>query len=533
MAATRRKRTAAPPCWQPNARQAQILRDLAHVYEVLYAGQVGGGKTDLVAMAPLCYSEYTSSPHFKGLILRHESYDLDKEIVPRTQRLDMYPAYLPGIAYNANKRIWVFPSKGRVVLTHAKDLLSHWGPEYQYLGFDELTHFTEEQYTFLLGRLRSSVGLPIRVRAGTNPPGPGRAWVKARWGPWIDRHYLTPPADATPARRRAAESLAALLPPRQDASGRPLPPAVSGQVLWYAYDDDGAEIWVPEGTPRALSRAWVECRTDDNPALMAGDPMYGVRLQAMGSILAQQLGGGDWDVEELPGDFFQRTWFPVQELPPANLVAVVRRWDFAWTKKQRSDWSTGVKFGWTADGHYYVLHVVRDKGKLDEVRRLVQQTAKTDQADRLPVKVILPIDFSAGIYVEQDLVAALAGHQVEGVQERGEKDVRIATLQPQAQAGYVHLVVGDSGGWIPGYLDEAQAYRPGRHGGWDQLDATAGAFLHACEKNGTILTPAQAEKLREAQQRIAAAGKNYDASGWGRMQRSTWGRNGGSSWRLR
>lgn len=520
----------AATCWQPNARQRQILADLSHVYEVLYAGQVGGGKTDLVAMAPLCYPEYTGSAHFKGLILRHDGQDLDKEIVPRTQRGDMYPAYLPGARYNANKRTWVFPSGGRVILTHAKDLLSHWGPEYQYLGWDELTHFSLEQYTWLLGRLRSSVGLPIRVRAGTNPPGPGRPWVKERWGPWLDRHYLAPPKDASPARRLAAESLAALLPLRKDVDGRPLPPATSGQVLCYTYDEDGAEIWVPPGTPGALTRTWVESLTTDNAALMAGDPGYKNRLRAVGALLAQQLGQGDWDVEELPGDFFQRTWFQVQELPPANLVGLVRRWDFAWTKKGRSDWSTGVLFGWTADGHHYVLHVVRDKGRPDEVRKLVQQTALADQAQRLPVKVIVPVDFSAGLYVEQDLIAALAGHQVEGVQERGEKDVRIATLQPQAQAGYVHLI---SGAWNAAYLDEAQAYRPGRHGGWDQLDATAGAFLYACQQNGTILTEEQAQRLRDAQQRIGAAARNYDASGWGRVQRSTWGRGAGSSWRLR
>lgn len=148
---SRRRRQV--PCWRPNAAQALILQDLAHVYEVLYAGEVGGGKTDLVVMAPLVYPEYRS-PHFKGLVLRHDGQDLDKEIVPRSSRGDMYPAYAPGARYNSNKRLWTLPAVrpgdtegGRIIFTHAKDLMSHWGPEYQYAGWDELTHFTEEQYT--------------------------------------------------------------------------------------------------------------------------------------------------------------------------------------------------------------------------------------------------------------------------------------------------------------------------------------------------------------------------------------------------
>lgn len=520
------RKSSSAPCWQPNAVQATILRDLADVYEVLYAGQVGGGKTDLVVMAPLVYPEYRSA-HFKGLILRHDGQDLDKEICPRTQRADMYPAYAPGARFNSNKKVWQLPQGGRIILTHAKDLMAHWGPEYQYAGWDELTHFSEEQYTWILGRLRSSVGLRIRVRAATNPPGPGRAWVRRRWGPWLDRHYFTPPTDAPPAVVKAAESLRALLPPRQDVEGRPLPPAESAQVLWYTFDEDGHEIWVPPGTPQALSRTWVMCRTEDNPALMAGDPQYRHRLKAMGALLVQQLGAGDWDVEQLPGDFFDRQWFKVQELRPAQVVGRIRRWDFAWTAKKKSDKSAGALLSWDSEGHFYLEHLVTTKGKPHEVRELVRQTAA---ADGIGVKVVVPVDFAAGIYVEEDLVRALAGYQVQGVEEKGTKDERIAIIQPQAQAGFVHLVAGP---WVHPFLDVAAAYRLGRHGGWDELDALAGAILYAVGEGGKILTEEQAAALRQAQQRIAAAGKNYDQSGWGRMHGSTWGRGRGSSWSFR
>ena len=227
--------------WRPNARQAEFLR-LQDVYEVLFGGQVAGGKTDALIMAPMVYPEYRTSPHFKGLILRHDGQSLDKEIIPRTQRGDMYAAYAPGAKFNSNRRVWTLPSQARIIFTHAKDLLAHHGAEYQYVGWDELTHFTEEQYCWILTRLRSAVNLPIRVRAGTNPLGPGSDWVKRRWGPWLSCNYLFPDPFAEPAHRKSAESLRAILQPREDESGRRLPPALSGQILWYSYDDEGDEI---------------------------------------------------------------------------------------------------------------------------------------------------------------------------------------------------------------------------------------------------------------------------------------------------
>lgn len=516
---------AARKAWQPSPVQRQVLVELADVYEVLYAGQVGGGKTDLVVMAPLVYPEYRDSAHFKGLILRHDEKDLDKEILPRSKRPDMYPAYVPAARLLSNKKAWVLPAGGRVIFTHAKDLLAHWGPEYQYLGWDELTHFTEEQYLFLLGRLRSSVGLPIRVRAGANPLGPGKAWVKRRWGPWLQRDYLRPRADAPAEHHVAAESLRLLLPERRDAAGKLLPPAVSGQVLWYTSDEEGREIWVPEGTPGALSRAWMNSRTDDNPALREQDPAYKTRLRsALRGALGAGMAGGDWDAEEVGPGFFRRDWFQVVPAAarPTDLVQLIRRWDFAWTKKRRSDYSVGVLFGQDARGRWWLLDVVRTKGLPHEVEQIVKQTAVLDG---IGVPVVLPIDFSAGLYVEASFVRLLAGFQVFGVRERGEKEVRIATLQPQAKAGNLWLVAGP---WVPDFLAEAERYPKDAHD--DQLDALAGAFLHLTDpaRPPTVaVLQEDAERFGELARELGRAVQEAEPGweedgGWGGADHASW-----------
>lgn len=48
-------------------------------------------------------------------------------------------------------------------------------------GFDELTHFTESQFTYLLSRIRGTNGFPKQVKATTNPGGVGHQWVKSRF----------------------------------------------------------------------------------------------------------------------------------------------------------------------------------------------------------------------------------------------------------------------------------------------------------------------------------------------------------------
>lgn len=50
-------------------------------------------------------------------------------------------------------------------------------------AFDELTQFTESQYTYLFSRLRKLEGsnIPIRMRSATNPGGIGGQWVKDRF----------------------------------------------------------------------------------------------------------------------------------------------------------------------------------------------------------------------------------------------------------------------------------------------------------------------------------------------------------------
>ena len=58
---------------------------------------------------------------------------------------------------DGNTKTFTFPSGATLTfgyLSHDNDLDQYQGSEFQFVGFDELTQFTEKQYTYLHSRLR-------------------------------------------------------------------------------------------------------------------------------------------------------------------------------------------------------------------------------------------------------------------------------------------------------------------------------------------------------------------------------------------
>jgi hypothetical protein len=76
-----------------------------------------------------------------------------------------------------NEMEWRFPIKGDqetpvIKLSHLQydsDVEAHQGAEYCLIFFDELTHFTESQFWYMLSRNRSTCGVRPYIRASCNP----------------------------------------------------------------------------------------------------------------------------------------------------------------------------------------------------------------------------------------------------------------------------------------------------------------------------------------------------------------------------
>ena len=121
--------------------------------ELLYGGQAGGGKSDALLMSAL---QYVTEPEYNALIIRRTLEDLDmpNAIMDRAKQW-LLPFEDKGmVTWKEQKKRFIFPSGATLTfryLNHNKHLNSYQGAELQFVGFDELTQFPENQYNYLGG----------------------------------------------------------------------------------------------------------------------------------------------------------------------------------------------------------------------------------------------------------------------------------------------------------------------------------------------------------------------------------------------
>ena len=106
--------------------------------EIFGGGAAGGGKSEVEVVAPLAQVHI---PHFRGLVLRKTYKELE-ELLGKAERY--YPRAFPRARFNGSKYTWTFPSGAKIEfgnLEHTKDKYKYQGRAFDFIGFDELTHF--------------------------------------------------------------------------------------------------------------------------------------------------------------------------------------------------------------------------------------------------------------------------------------------------------------------------------------------------------------------------------------------------------
>ena len=216
----------------------------ANEAEVLFGGAAGGGKSyGQMVDAMLFALKYPGS---KQLVLRRTFAELDKSLI-RTS-LALFPRSL--YSFNSSSHTGKFKNGSCIDFGYCateNDVYQYQSAEYDTVRFDELTHFTEAQYIYLISRVRGANGFPKQIKSSTNPGGVGHSWVKARF---VD-----------PA------------PPRSCFCGT-----------------DG------------MTRIFIPSLLDDNGFLMHTDPDYKNRLLALPERQKRALLYGDWNIFE--GQYF-------------------------------------------------------------------------------------------------------------------------------------------------------------------------------------------------------------------------------------
>ena len=172
--------------WRPQPKQRAFME--RPEYEALYGGAAGGGKSDALLCEAL---RQVHIAHYRGLILR-KTYPELSELVDRSREL--YPAAFPEAKYVGTEHVWLFPSGAKIYfgsMQYESDRTKYQGKRYDFIAFDELTHFTWAEYSYMFSRNRpSGPGTRVYIRATTNPGGIGHGWVKER--------FITPAPPLTP-----------------------------------------------------------------------------------------------------------------------------------------------------------------------------------------------------------------------------------------------------------------------------------------------------------------------------------------------
>jgi len=434
---------------QPGPQEAFLSTkaDLA-----FYGGAAGGGKSFALLLDPLRHEENSK---FRGVIFRREIPMITNPGALWDESAGLYTLF--GGEPNQNQLRWRFPSGMEVKLSHLfqeKDKFNWQGAQFSYLGFDEVTHFSETQFFYLLSRLRSMSGVPGYARATCNPD--PDSWVAKFIEWWINQETGLAYPDRAGVLRWFIR--------------------VEDEIVWaddveeltYLYGEEFLRLNPP------TSVTFIPAKLSDNQILLQRDPSYLARLNSMSRVDRARLKDGNWKVKASAGSMFQKAWFEIVETAPARIKRRIRYWDRAATEpsptNQNPDWTAGVKVSQGMDGCFYIEHVERFRGRPLKVQTTVKNLALQDGVG---CSVGVEVDPGQAGITDRDLyIQLLAGFDVKTPRAVSDKVSRAKGASAQAEGGNIKLV---KGAWNEAFLNELEAFpTPGAKD--DQVDGLSGAI---------------------------------------------------------
>lgn len=439
--------------------QEQFLATPADI--CIYGGAAGGGKTYGLLLSALRYKNVKGF----GCTIFRKNY---KQIFSQGGLWEEANKTYSGIK-GAQRKIsdgsWTFNDKegsplGKVSFAHIEreDELENWqGSQICEIGFDELTHFSENMFFYMLSRNRSMCGVKPFVRATCNPD--ADSWVARFIAWWIDPN-----------------------------TGYPIPER-SGVIRWMLRRDEKIywanskgelieqfNLVTEEELHEPKSVTFIMSSVYDNVELLKIDPGYLANLKALPEIQRERLLKGNWKIKAAAGLYFKRTQVgEYLKVIPDDVIQWVRCWDLAASEKDKGGdpaYTAGVLMGKRRNGRYVVADVINKQMSADDVRKTIKLTAQRDIAAHKRVRIRLPQDpGQAGKDQAQTYRRFLAGFDVTTELESGSKEARAEPFAAQWQGGNVDLVYGE---WNEMFLTQLENFPEGKFK--DMVDAAANAF---------------------------------------------------------
>ncbi len=450
----------------PTLRQEAFLNLTEE--EALFGGAAGGGKSAALLAWAL---EGVDTPGYAAIIFRRTLPEHKRPggLIPLSHEWELTRK---GAVWNGTDKTWTFPS-GAVVafsaMPHEADATKFQGGAYIRAVFDELTHFTEFQYTWVMSRLRRRRGFPFQpaIRSGSNPGSIGHIWVKKR--------FLT------------------------DEAMQKLRDGCDG-------------IYYKEG------RAFVPSRLDDNPHLDRDD--YRRKLQHLPPVLRERLLNGDWTVNE--DGVINSEWFRYYEADSHILRALKPEGgtveggvidcrecvrfatiDTAGTDEDAVKKARGKEPSWTvvaiwdywpARNYLFLRHVVRRRMGWIDLKDAISQAL-----DDWGVAEVLLEDAHWGRALAAEL-RGRGGATVKMISPAGKSKLsRSVPLQNKLETGEVYWPRGNNS-WLNEWEAEFISWRGHPNDADDQIDVASYAAMYSGNKSQAWGGPVRTETGRVASQ---------------------------------
>lgn len=434
----------------------------------IYGGAAGGGKSFGLLMSAL---RYKNVPGFGCTIFRRNFNQIFSQGGLWDESMKIYQGIRGADPKFARGQWWFRNQNGDIVskvtfahIERDEDVHKWQGSQICEIGFDELTHFSEKTFFYMLSRNRSTCGVEPFIRATCNPD--ADSWVAKFIEWWIDPD-----------------------------TGYPIPER-SGKLRWFVRRDEilywantKQELWkqfdlkTPEEKAEPRSVTFIMSKLEDNQELLKVNPGYMANLKAMSVIERERLLHGNWKIKAAAGLFFKRSQVgDYLNFVPDDVIEWVRCWDLAATEKTENGdpaFTSGVLMGKRKNGRYIVADVVNKQMSASDVRQTIKHTAQQDIAKYKRVKIRLPKDpGQAGKEQAESYIKFLAGFNVVTVAETGSKEARAEPMAAQWQAGNFDVLTG---AWNEEYLQQLENFPDSKFK--DMVDASANAFTELETKN--------------------------------------------------
>jgi len=340
-------------------------------------------------------------------------------------------------------------------LEHEKDKHDWQGAQIPLIMFDEITHFSEGQFAYMMSRNRSDSGVPGYIRGTCNPD--PTSWVR-RWIDW----YIGD--DGLPIPERSGQLRYFL--------------RINDEMIWGDSKDELCAKFGEQQRPFVKSFTFISASIYDNKILLEKDPNYLASLMALPRIERERLLGGNWDVMAQGSKYFKRDWcgLPVNDVP-ANL-SKVRYWDRAATEPTEvnpdPDWTVGALLGKDPrTGHTYVLDIVRFRAGPFEVKQRIKETLRKDGHG---VRTVIEQDPGQAGKVEAAMLRrelAEGGYDVRIRTVTKDKLTRFLPFSAAAEHGDIKVVQAP---WNEPFFLELERFTGDGKGKDDQVDCCSGAY---------------------------------------------------------